>query len=215
MKKLFKRLYRTSVFRQLVCWLVAGYIRLVYYTSRRTSDIEEGARPYMEGKLPAIFAFWHARLLMMPMMCPPGRKMHVLISTHRDGEVISSAMHNFGFSTIRGSSTRGGGTAAIKAVKALQAGDNVSITPDGPRGPAMQVQQGIITISEMAQMPVLYAAYSATRHRRMKSWDRFMLALPFSKLYYKVGILHSPVTKEILEASMVKVTEEVDSKAHA
>src|SRR6185436_14685568 len=126
MKKLFKTLFKTAAFRTFICWMVTFYIRFVHYTCFRTYDVDEGAKLYMQGKQPLVFAFWHARLLMMPMLCPPGRKMNVLISTHRDGELISRAMNNFGFDTIRGSSTRGGSSAAIKAVKALQLGENVA-----------------------------------------------------------------------------------------
>lgn len=215
MKKFFKRLYKTNGFRKVSCWLIANYIRLVYYTSRKTIVIDNAALPYMKGELPAVFAFWHGRLLMMPMLCPPGRKMHILISTHGDGEIIAQGMHNFGFSTIRGSSTRGGSDAAIKAVRALQSGDNVSITPDGPRGPAMKVQPGIIAIAEMARIPVIYGAYSASQHKRMGSWDSFMLALPFGRLCYRVsGPFFNP-TKEELESKMAVVTEYADKQVLA
>ena len=213
MKNLFKRLFKTLAFRKFICWLIAWYIRLVYYSSRKSIVIEESAKPYIEGKSAALFAFWHGRLLMMPMIQPPKRKMHVLISTHRDGEVISLAMHNFGFGTIRGSSTRGGAAAAIKSMRALQAGENVSITPDGPKGPAMKVQAGIITIANMAKMPIIYSTFSATRQRRMRSWDKFMLALPFGKLYYYIGIMPVGTTAEALEDAMRNATHKVDRQS--
>ncbi len=213
MKKLFKRLYKTHSFLAVTCWLIACYMRFTYYTSRKTCDIDAAAMPYVRGELPAIFSFWHSRLLMMSMLCPPKRKMNVLISSHRDGELIATAMRRFGLSTISGSSTRGGGTAAIRAVKALQAGENVAITPDGPRGPAMQAQPGIVAIAEMAKVPVVYAAYSASRHRRMRSWDRFMLALPFSRIYYRVGLLAEGITTENINTNMNRITAEVDAHA--
>lgn len=212
MKKLFKRLYKTDVFRKVICWFITNYIRLVYYSSHRTIDIDPASLPYINGDKPAIFAFWHGRLLMMPMLCPPNRKMSVLISTHGDGEIIALAMHNFGLGTIRGSSTRGGSGAAIKAVKVLQAGENVAITPDGPRGPALQVQSGIITIAEMAGMPVIYGSYSASQFKLMRSWDRFMVVLPFGRIHYKVAAPLFNATKEELEINMIKITEEVDSR---
>ncbi len=166
--------------------------------------------PYMKGELPSLYAFWHGRLLLMPMLCPPKRQMHVLISTHNDGEIISLAMHNFGFKTIRGSSTRGGGGAAVRVVKALQEGDNVSITPDGPRGPAMKLQPGIASIAEMVKMPVVCVTFSASRHKRMHSWDRFMVALPFGRIYYNIALAPANATREVLENTMVRITEEAD-----
>lgn len=213
MKSFFKRLSKTKGFLKIVCWLIAGYIRLVYYTSRVDLVIDEAAKPYMEGKLPAIFAFWHGRLLMMPMICPPKRKMHVLISTHRDGELIARTMHNFNFGTIRGSSTRGGGDAAMKTVKFLQAGHNVSITPDGPKGPAMKVQPGITGIASLADMPVIGVTYAASHHKRINSWDRFMLAYPFSQIHYRISAPLMSPTKEELENVMIEMTDRVDEDA--
>ncbi|HEU5048578.1 MAG TPA: lysophospholipid acyltransferase family protein [Rickettsiales bacterium] len=212
MKKPLKRLFKTAAFHTFVCWLIACYIRLVYYSSRRRMTIDPAAQIYMNGELPAIFAFWHGRLLLMPMICPPGRKMNVMISTHGDGEVIARAMHNFGFETVRGSSRRGGSSAALNAVKALQAGENVSITPDGPRGPAMKVQQGSTSISGMAQVPVIPVTYSASRNKRMRSWDSFMLALPFGRICYKIGAPLFDASPEALEKDMVRLTEEVDQE---
>jgi hypothetical protein len=205
-----KRLLKSATFRAVVCWLIANYIRLVYFTSRKRFEMDEAARPYVTGEKQAVFAFWHGRLLMMAMVCPKKRKMHGLISTHRDGEMITNTMRHFGLGMIRGSSSRGGASAAMNAVKALQAGGNVCITPDGPRGPLMQVQPGLITIAELANVPIIPATYSSTRHKCMKSWDRFMVALPFGSLYYKVGAPLQNTTKEALEAEMVRLTEEVD-----
>jgi lysophospholipid acyltransferase (LPLAT)-like uncharacterized protein len=147
------------------------------------------------------------------MLHPRSRKMHVLISTHRDGEMIARTMHRFGFNTVRGSTTRGGMTAAMQAVKALLAGDNVAVTPDGPKGPVMKVQPGVVTIAEMAGVPVVPVTYASTRHKRMRTWDRFMVALPFGTIYYRVGAPMMGARAELLEQEMVQLTQEVDEKA--
>src|SRR5579872_5962346 len=213
MKKLFKRLFKSAFFSWLIVFLAANYIRLAHYTSLRHIDADKAAKPYIRGELPAVFAFWHGRMLLMPMINPPKRKMQVLISTHRDGEMIARTMHRFGFGTPRGSSTRGGVTAAMQAVKALQGGDNVSVTPDGPKGPAMKVQPGLLSIASMANVPVIPVTYSSTRYKRMKTWDRFMIALPFGKVYYRIGAPMVNATAEALESEMVRLTQEVDIKA--
>jgi lysophospholipid acyltransferase (LPLAT)-like uncharacterized protein len=213
MKSLFKRLFKTEAFRRLICWLASFYIRLVYITSRKHMDMNAEAETYIRGKLPAIFAFWHGRLLMMPMLTPKSRKMSVLISTHRDGEMIARTMHHFGFKTVRGSTTRGGATAATGAVRALLAGENVGVTPDGPKGPAMKVQPGLLTIAHLSGVSVIPVTFASTRCKRMRSWDRFMLALPFGTLYFKVGAPMPGATSDQLEAEMVRITQEVDKLA--
>jgi len=200
MKSLFKRLFKTEFFRRLLCWLAASYVRFVYYTSRVSIDAPEEAQPYVSGNLPAVFAFWHGRLLMMAMLNPKKRKMNVVISIHRDGEMLARTLRHFGVGTIRGSTSRGGTSAAINSVKLLKTGDNLSITPDGPRGPAMVAQGGIVSIARLAGLPIVPASYSSTHHRRMKTWDRFIVALPFGRIYYKVGEpMMNPTTQELEE----------------
>ncbi|MEI6730171.1 MAG: hypothetical protein WCL30_02840, partial [Pseudomonadota bacterium] len=85
MKKLIKRITKSSAFHKLICRLISTYISLVYYTSRRFIEVDPAAQPYFNGEKNAIFCFWHGRLLMIPTINPPGRIMNVLISTHSDG----------------------------------------------------------------------------------------------------------------------------------
>lgn len=211
MKKLLKRVTKSAAFHAVLVWLIAQYIRLVYYSSRRHLDMPESAKPYMTGEKPVVLVFWHGRLLLMPFLSPPKRKMNALISTHRDGEIIAKTMGHFGLDTIRGSTSRGGVAAAINAIRVLKDGHNVSITPDGPRGPTQKVQGGVVKIAEKAGVPIIAMTFSSTRHRRAKSWDRFMVALPFGTIYYRVSAPMWNPTSEELEAAMVAQTEEADS----
>lgn len=212
MKQLFKRLFKTAFFRWLICFLAANYIRFVHLTSRARYAFHEQAVEYMQGKRPVVFAFWHGRLLMIPKMRPPGRSMNVLISTHRDGEMIARTMHHFGFATIRGSSTRGGANAARGALRALKLGENVAVTPDGPKGPSMKLQPGVVTIAAIAGVPVIPLTFSCTRYKRMKTWDRFLIALPFGTIYYFAGPPMRGDTPEALEAALIRQAQEADAK---
>lgn len=213
MKKIFKKLFKSPPMRWILVFLAANAIRAVHYLSIRRIEVDDKAVPYIRGELPAVFAFWHGRMLLMPMIHPPKRKMQVLISAHRDGEMIARTMHRFGFGTPRGSSTRGGMSAAMMSVKAIQGGDNVSITPDGPKGPYMKAQPGLLSIAQMAGVPVIPVTYSSSLCKRMKTWDHFMVPLPFGKVYYSVGAPMMNATTEQLENEMVRLTQEVDIKA--
>ena len=215
MKKLFKALFKTAFFRWLMCVIAAGYIRFVHYTSRKQYDIPPEYAPYGNNEASFVLAFWHGRMLLMPMLYRSRRHMHVLISTHRDGEMIARTMHRFGFSTIRGSSTRGGREAAMQSVRALKKNQNVAFTPDGPKGPALKLQPGVVIVAKLAKVPVIPMTYSATKCKRMRSWDRFLLPLPFGKVYYKIGKPMFDPTPEALENEMVRMNEEVDIKAAA
>src|SRR5437870_7855595 len=131
-----RRVLRSDRLRRALCWVIQLYIRLVYATNRWT--VEGGDIPLRlrEAGRPFILAFWHGRLLMIPMAWQRLAPMHMLISSHRDGRLIADAVRYFGVDSIDGASRRGGSAALRLMVKRLRAGDCVGITPDGPRGPA-------------------------------------------------------------------------------
>lgn len=187
-----KRVLKHDYTQRAVAWLLAQYIYFVYLTSRKRCIVDDDAIPYLQGERNAIFAFWHGRMMICPCFEPPKRKMHVLISLHRDGILISRVIAHFGEATIAGSSSKGGtdkgGAAALKEImRVLKNGDNVSITPDGPRGPVQEAQMGVIAAARLSGKPILPVTFSSTRRRHLKSWDRFMLALPFGRIAFCVG----------------------------
>lgn len=177
--------------RPFVLWLasaiIAGFIRFVFYTSRKSLEAHADATPYIHGEKNAIFCFWHGRMMLMPMLPPKTRKMNVMISRHNDGEIISRAMERFGFSMVRGSSRRGGHGALTGGAKVLAQGESLGITPDGPKGPFQVAQQGAVYLASTSGVPLIPVTFSARWHIRFRSWDRAMLALPFSRVCFIVG----------------------------
>lgn len=162
-------------------WVGAHYIRFVHATSRWTVYGEAIPRRFWPEGKPFIAAFWHGRMLMTPYIWDPKVKIRTLISGHSDGRLISRTIGHFGLSTIEGSTSRGG-TAALRAIlKTLAAGHCIGVTPDGPRGPRMRASLGIVNIARKAGVPIVPLTFSATRRRVTESWDRFIVALPFSR----------------------------------
>ena len=135
---------------------------------------------YHRRREPAIGAFWHGRLLMMPAGYR-GTKLTILISLHQDGELISRTANYFGFKSIRGSTTRGGLSAMREMLKASREGYDIAITPDGPRGPRYHVQNGIIELARRTGMAIIPLTFSASRKKLFRSWDRFLFPYPFSR----------------------------------
>ncbi|EKV32499.1 hypothetical protein C882_2578 [Caenispirillum salinarum AK4] len=175
-----KRISKNERVRGLLCWLAAQYIRLVHRTGRW--EVVGQAIPdaiWNDGR-PFILSFWHGRLLMMPRAWPESQPIHMLISQHRDGLLIARTVGHFGIRTAAGSSTRGGSGALRIMLKALKNGENVGITPDGPRGPRQRATDGVIHIARMSGAPVVPLAYAARSRRLLGTWDRFMVPLPFS-----------------------------------
>lgn len=134
---------------------------------------------------PVIFAIWHNRLLMLPPVfdpCFPGRQSVGLISASRDGDLVSILIERSGYGTIRGSTSRKGVIALRQLVDALAAGMNVLITPDGPRGPIYKASQGVIFVAQQSGAAVVPMHMEYSNSWRLKSWDRFFVPRPFSKV---------------------------------
>lgn len=212
---IIKKILKHDINKSILSYILAFYIRLVMATSRKEFHIHSDSAAYMNGEENAIFSFWHGRMMLLPAINPP-RKMHVLISEHRDGKLISRVISHFGQGTVIGSSSKGGSEAVRNIVRLLKCGDNISITPDGPRGPNQQASMGIITIAKIAKKPIIPVTFNASKHKSMKSWDKFMVAKPFGKLIFCIGIPimveQADETARInLETAMNRLTEQADA----
>jgi lysophospholipid acyltransferase (LPLAT)-like uncharacterized protein len=214
MMKLGQRIVRSDSLRHLLCAIIALYIRFVYATSRWTVEGGAAAQLHFREKRPFILAFWHGRLLMMPMAWPRDVPIHMLISGHRDGRIIADAVGHFGIASIAGSSSRGGLAALRAMVKTLKDGACVGITPDGPRGPAMQASPGIVAAARLAQVPIIPLAYATRRRRIMGTWDRFHLAFPFTSGIHLWGEPIS-VPADADEAEMARYRQQVEDALNA
>ncbi len=171
-----------------ICAVAAGYIWLVRATSRLQIVGAEHPQRLWDADTPFILAFWHGRLLMMPYSWPRPRPMRVLISQHIDGRLISGTLRHFAIDNIAGSSNRGGAAALVAIVKSLKRERvSVAISPDGPRGPRMRVSLGIIQAARLSGAPILPCMHATSRRKRLNSWDRFILSLPFARSVFVWG----------------------------
>ena len=177
---LIRTILKTNIMRRLACWIGAQYIRFIYMTGRWQVVREGKVLDLWNNEEPFILAFWHGRLLMMPYSWRQGLPIHMLISHHRDGQLIAHIVNSFDIKTVTGSSSKGGAAALRVLVKLLKAGECVGVTPDGPRGPHMRVSSGIISLARLTGVPIVPATYSIAHGTVIRSWDRFLLAAPFS-----------------------------------
>jgi lysophospholipid acyltransferase (LPLAT)-like uncharacterized protein len=216
----WRRLLQNARLRRAACWCIQYYIRFVFLTT--SWSVEGAERPHRlraEGR-PFILAFWHGRLLMIPMAWQRLAPMHMLISAHPDGQIIADAVIYFGVNSIAGSTSRGGSAALRTMLKRLKEGDCVGITPDGPRGPAMTASIGIVNLARIAQVPILPVTYATSRRRMLATWDRFHLPWPFGRGVYLWG---TPIeipeqldeiglesARRLVETRMVEMMREAD-----
>lgn len=141
-----------------------GLIRIV----RRTMRVRYAGREVIErlrgAGQPFILAFWHGRLFLMRYSYP-GKRITILISRHRDGELIARTMELFGLHTTRGSTTQGGAAGLREVVRRMREGFDVGFTPDGPRGPRCIAQPGIIQAARLARAPIVPVGFGASKKK--------------------------------------------------
>lgn len=214
---LFKKLRRSSVVRRLASYLITQYVRFVWMTSKWEIVGKENPDSYWKQNKPVVACFWHGRLLMMFKSWFGQHKLHMLISSHPDGQIIARTTQHFGYGWIAGSSNKGGRKAVVKILKTLKSGESVGVTPDGPRGPRYQVSLGVIQMARLGNAALLPVSYAANKGFFMKSWDRFFLPLPFSKGVFIYGpmidVTDSSKSDEELRQQLENSLKEITQKA--
>jgi len=169
----------------------AGYIRLVGAVSRWTYVNEEAAAEHLAANGPLIFAFWHNRFSLMPLVYNNRlrrRRIAVMVSRSRDGELLAALIGSFGFHSARGSSSRGGRAALLELARLLADGSDVAVTPDGPRGPRYRVQDGAVALASVSGAPLLPASFAVSRCLILrKSWDHMRIPLPLGRIGFAFG----------------------------
>jgi len=140
----------------------AGIIRMLAHSMRLIVQGQEQVDALHSRGQPVIIAFWHAQQLMMPLAYR-GREAHILISQHRDGELISQIVARFGLRSVRGSSTRGGVLAMRELIRLGRSGVDLVVTPDGPKGPRQVAKLGVIQLAKATGLPIIPLAFSCSK----------------------------------------------------
>ena len=172
-------------------------------------------------QFPSIVAFWHGRMFLLPFALKSyAEKVAILISRHRDGELIARIVEKMGFKTVRGSSGKGkGGERAFKEmVKLIEEGYTIAITPDGPKGPREVAKPGVAKLAMKTGVPVYPLTFSASWKFNLNSWDRFLIPYPFSKCRVILGEPIKPENFETeeelrteIELKLKELTEKTDT----
>jgi lysophospholipid acyltransferase (LPLAT)-like uncharacterized protein len=164
-------------------WLV------LHFLSRTCRSVVKHAEFYQrvnESGHGFIIICWHGKMLF-PIYRHRNQGICAMVSEHNDGEMISRAIHRLGYTTVRGSSTRGGVKAFVQLLAQVKKGVTGCILPDGPRGPRHYLKPGVVMLASRSQRPLLPITFSAAKPITLKSWDRFTLWKPFSKLCLLYG----------------------------
>jgi hypothetical protein len=161
-------------------------LRVLSGTWRLRKVNPEALRRARDGSRPVVFAFWHAHMLPL-IHAHRNENITVLVSEHRDGEIIARIAGAFGFPSVRGSSSRGAIRSLLSLVKVVKSGGDVGVTPDGPRGPARSFAPGVLLAAQRAAAPLVTIAAHASSAWRLNTWDGFVIPKPFATITVAYG----------------------------
>lgn len=153
-------------------WMSTLDYRVAFY-----DPLVDPAHPDCGGE--KIYVFWH-EFILFPIFLRGHCNLSMLLSRHRDAEMLSRAAHHLGFDFVRGSTYRGG-LSALRELLRKSRSMHLTITPDGPRGPRRQLAQGPIYLSSKLGMPLVLLGLGYDRPWRLRSWDRFAVPRPYSR----------------------------------
>ena len=174
-KKIFR--YLALAILPIIC---AQIIRILYFSGKKTFHL-----PQEIPEEPFIVVFWHGDMLFQPFLYYRLRKkpnIKVIISSHFDGKIIAKIISYLKLDTIHGSSSKNAARVLISAIKALKKGEEVAITPDGPKGPRYEVADGVVVMAQKTNSKLIIFSCQADRYWQFNSWDRFVIPKPFAKL---------------------------------
>jgi hypothetical protein len=170
--------------RKLAWLLIEG----IAACSRVSIEGEEAVLSLQKEGRPLVYIFWHRHILFVIHQFRD-RGARPLISLSSDGELVAAVAEEFGMLPVRGSSSKGGARAFLELARTVQEERaEVLITADGPKGPARRVKEGAVQLAAKTGAWVVPVSWSASRLKVLeKSWDRFMIPLPFGRIRFAFG----------------------------
>lgn len=197
---------------------ISAALRAVLATGRLEAVHEERFEALRSKGEPFLFALWHGRMLL-PIWRHRGQGVATMASKSNDGEIISRWLENNGYFAVRGSTNKGGARGIVLLKRYLEAGHAAALTVDGPKGPPRVVQEGILTLARRSGAWVLPVSAGTTRPRFLRSWDRYLVPLPFSRSIvtygepFRLGSESDPEALAKIGSAIDEATEEADRLA--
>jgi lysophospholipid acyltransferase (LPLAT)-like uncharacterized protein len=170
----------------LVNVLVGILMRSVRFSVENAAAVDD----LLSARTPFVLVFWHGSMLW-PWWRFRNCNTAALVSMSSDGQLLADILSRWGYAVVRGSSSRGSKEAMQAMRDIIRKGHILCVTPDGPRGPRHEMKMGAVRVAQTMSVPLVIASVGYVRCRRLRSWDRFELPLPFTRGYVHFG---SPIT---------------------
>ncbi|MBS0236165.1 MAG: DUF374 domain-containing protein [Proteobacteria bacterium] len=190
----------------LTALLIKLYVTIVVITSKKIMRIDTDVDSMLQRRNPVIMFFWHNRIMLIPYFTKHYKSdAAAVVSTHGDGEYVTKFLQLHKLKTLRGSSRTGAMQAAKNIIHSLHTGTSIAVTPDGPKGPRYTINSNAQKIAAKLNVPVLLCCYSTSRSVIVRSWDRFIIPLPFSTIIFEIT---TPIILKDGEAGETKLLQE-------
>ena len=181
-----KKILKNIIIQNILAFIAALYILLVKITSKFKFENFSVPSKFWKNQEPFILAFWHGQLMTISFCWKVKKNINILASGHSDGRFGAIVGNYFGLNNIPISNINKK-LSLINVFKILKANNYIGITPDGPRGPKEKVSEGIIKIAKISKIPIIPVGYWSSKNFCLKSWDSFLITLPFSKCSFVWG----------------------------
>ena len=184
--KIRKKIIKNFFIQNILVLLAILYIQFVKFTSKIRIENNNYPNKYWKDEKPFILAFWHSQLMMVSFSWSYKKKINILASGHSDGRFGAKVGNFFKLNNIQ-TSNKNKNLSLRPVFQLLKSQQYIGITPDGPRGPKEKVPEGIIKIAKSSNVPIIPLGYWSSRNFALKSWDSFLITLPFSKCNFVWG----------------------------
>lgn len=191
---------------------ILGYLLgLVLRSWRWTIRLEVRGLERLEEFELVPMALWHGRI-QGSLYAVMGLPVAAMFSNSPDGELAARALEVFGVGAVRGSTAKGGGRALVAMIRRVRRGEVrfPILTVDGPKGPLRRANPGIVQLARKLGRPILPLSFSASSAWVLRSWDRGVLAKPFSRVVAEVGDPVEIAPEEPLEDAVARVNQALD-----
>lgn len=198
---------------RLVPFLGAGLSKLWSYTLRVRREGYEAVEDCVNRDERFILSFWHRRLFMMPLAYPfqrMGRGVAILSSDSKDGERSAATWRWFGIHAVRGTASDDGAKALVRMIQAVRQGWDFGITPDGPRGPLMELKPGTIVLARKTGAWIIPVSLAFDRQFELNTWDRMVIPFPFATCVIRYGQPYRIPPKAEDHAEAARLQREMD-----
>ena len=199
---------------RLVPFLVAWLTKLWSYTLRVRRMGFEAVEELVARDKRFILTFWHRRLFMMPLAYPfrrKGRGVAILASDSKDGERSVAAYRWFGIHAVRGTASDDGAKALVRMIQAVRQGWDFGITPDGPRGPLLEMKPGTVALARKTGAWIVPVTLAFDRSFELGTWDRMVIPFPFATCIVRYGEPFKVPPKAEDDAEGLRLQREMDA----